>query len=184
MFRATVPNIPPGKSSSSAIDMFTVSFVCLGNICRSPMAEAVFKRLARERGFSSSVCVQSFATSNYEEGNPVYPPAARTLKEHGIEDFAHRSRQIRLADIKNSDYVLVMDYMNMRDIVRMTAGLYGEKIMMLGHFLNPPRDISDPYYTRDFEKAFGDITAACEEFCSFLQSRHGGAFAYDKSRLP
>ena len=171
MFRATVPNIPPGKNSNSAIDMITVSFVCLGNICRSPMAEAIFKRLARERGFSSSVCVQSFATSNYEEGNPVYPPAARTLKEHGIEDFAHRSRQIRLADIKNSDYVLVMDYMNMRDIVRMTAGLYGEKIMMLGHFLNPPRDISDPYYTRDFEKAYSDICEGCAGFLDFVLRR-------------
>lgn len=159
--------------------MITVSFVCLGNICRSPMAEAIFKRLAEERGVASSLNILSFATSDYEEGNPVYPPAARTLAAHGLQGFSHRSRQITLADIKNSDYVLVMDHMNMTDIVRMTAGRYGEKIFLLGHFLTPQREIADPYYTRDFEKAYSEIYAACEAFLDYLSDRHGGAFAYD-----
>lgn len=155
--------------------MLTISFVCLGNICRSPMAEAVFKKLVAERGLSSFFCVQSFATSDYEEGNPVYPPAARTLENHGVHGFSHRSRPIALADIKNSDYVLVMDNMNMTDIVRLTAGRYGQKIFKLGHFLTPQQDIADPYYTRDFEKAYSQIAAACSAFLEYLIANHGGA---------
>ena len=161
--------------------MLTVSFICLGNICRSPMAEAVFKKLAEERGISSSLCINSFATSDWEEGNPVYPPAADVLRAHGITGFTHRSRPVTLADIKNSDYVLVMDHMNMTDVVRLTAGRYGDKIFKLGHFLPSRADIADPYYTRDFERAFRDIYAACSSFMDYLEERHGGTFACGKS---
>lgn len=164
--------------------MITVSFVCLGNICRSPMAEAVFKRLAEEEGVASSLNILSFATSPYEEGNSVYPPAARTLAAHGIVGFTHRSRQITLADIKNSDYVLLMDGLNLRDIVRLTAGRYSDKIMLLGDFLSPRRDIADPYYTRDFERTYSDIFAACTAFMQKLLADHAGAFAYDRRHSP
>ncbi len=159
--------------------MLTISFVCLGNICRSPMAEAVFKKLAEEEGIASSLCIQSFATSYYEEGNPVYPVAARTLAAHGITGFSHRSRQITLSDIKNSDYVLVMDHINMSDIVRLTAGQYGEKIFKLGHFLPAQEDISDPYYTRDFERAYSQIYAACSEFLKYLIAKHAAVLFRD-----
>lgn len=145
------------------------------------MAEAIFKKMAEERGLSSSFNIKSFATSDWEEGNPVYPPAAATLREHGITGFIHRSRPITLADIKNSDYVLVMDHNNMTDIIRLTAGNYGEKIFKLGHFLTPQIDIADPYYTRDFARAYSDIYAACSAFMDYLVQKHGGTFNYDKN---
>ncbi len=157
--------------------MLTISFVCLGNICRSPMAEAVFKKLAEEEGVASSLCIQSFATSYYEEGNPVYPAASRTLAAHGITGFAHRSRQITLSDIKNSDYVLVMDSMNMSDIMGLTSGGYSQKIYKLGDFLSPRCDIDDPYYTRNFERAYSQIYTACRSFMDFLLSEHSGALS-------
>lgn len=159
--------------------MLTISFVCLGNICRSPMAEAVFKKLAEGEGIAASLCIQSFATSYYEEGNPVYPLVARTLELHGITGFSHRSRQITLSDIKNSDYVLVMDHMNMSDIVRLTAGQYSEKIFKLGYFLPTHEDIDDPYYTRDFERAYSQIYAACSEFLKYIIKEHSAALFSD-----
>lgn len=155
--------------------MLSVSFVCLGNICRSPVAEAVFKNIAKERGFASFVRVRSFATSDYEEGNPVYPPAARTLVAHGITGFEHRSRLLTLADVKNSDYILVMDDMNFRDVARIAGGGAAGKIFRLGSFLPSGGDIADPYYTRDFERAYSDIAGACSAFADYIAKKHPAA---------
>lgn len=144
------------------------------------MAEAVFKKLIGERGLTSSFTVQSFATSDWEEGNDVYPPARCTLESHGITGFWHRSQVLTLNAVKNSDYVLVMDGMNLSDVVRMTAGRYGEKIFKLGHFLTPQIDVADPYYTRDFERAYAEISASCAAFLDYLEERHADALAYDR----
>lgn len=156
--------------------MFTVTFVCLGNICRSPMAEAVFSRLIRERGVELSFTVNSRATSDCEEGNPVYPPAQRALKERG---FSHRAAKLSLADIKNADYVLVMDRMNFVDVTDL-AGAHSEKVYMLGHFLPEKIEIADPWYTRDFDRTYDEIYASCNAFLDFVLSEHAEAFGYDK----
>ncbi len=148
--------------------MLTVSFVCLGNICRSPMAEAIFKRICKEMDYEADIL--SFGTSDCEAGNGVYPPVARLLSEKGY-DFAHKSRQISKKDIINSDYILVMDSDNLWDILRMAGPEFEYKVFKLGSFLTPKRDIADPWYTRDFEKAYNDIYAACEGLYVFLQGR-------------
>ena len=158
--------------------MISVTFVCLGNICRSPMAEAVFLRLIKERGVALSFTVNSRATSDCEEGNPVYPPAQRALKERGY-DFSHRAKKLTLADIKNADYVLVMDKMNLSDLTYI-AGAHSEKVRMLGHFLPEKIEIDDPWYTRDFDRAYNEIYAACNAFLDYLLKEHAEAFKYDK----
>lgn len=158
--------------------MISVTFVCLGNICRSPMAEAVFLRLIKERGVALSFTVNSRATSDCEEGNPVYPPAQRALKERGY-DFSHRAKKLTLADIKNADYVLVMDKMNLSDVTYI-AGAHSEKVRMLGHFLPEKIEIDDPWYTRDFDRAYNEIFSACNAFLDYLLKEHAEAFKYDK----
>lgn len=158
--------------------MYTVIFVCLGNICRSPMAEAVFKRLAAERGISGSLQINSFATSGCEEDNPVYPPAAKVLKENGYT-FTHRAKKISLADIKNADYVLCMDEMNRSSLLRLTGGNYSDKIHLLGGFAGIGV-IDDPWYTRDFERTYREIYSSCTAFLEYLIGEHGQAFDYDK----
>lgn len=160
--------------------MICVTFVCLGNICRSPMAEAVFKKMTDERGISSSFDIKSYGTSDWEEGNSVYPPAQETLQRHGIVGFKHRSQPLTLSAVINSDYVLVMDNNNLLDVVRMTAGGYGDKIFKLGHFLTPQIDVADPYYTRDFERAYNEIYAGCEAFLKYIENRHSDGLNYDK----
>lgn len=159
--------------------MISVVFVCLGNICRSPMAEAVFGKLCKDEGLEHSFRISSSGTSDCEEGNPVYYPAAQTLKSHGITDFTHRAKMISLKDIKNADYILVMDHMNMRDIVRMTGGQYGDKIFLLGHFTDG-EDVDDPWYTRDFEKAYISILTGCRAFLDFIKREHAEALEYDR----
>lgn len=159
--------------------MITVSFVCLGNICRSPMAELIFKRMVEERGLALSFDIKSFATSEYEVGNPIYAPAKRTLEKHGVEG-SHIARQITLKDIINSDYILVMDSNNLFDILRLTGGEFGERIFKLCSFTNNPRDVADPWYTGDFEKAFNDIYDGVNCFLEYLLKEKKEIFDYDK----
>lgn len=125
-----------------------------------------------------SFAVNSRATSDCEEGNPVYPPAQRALKERGY-DFSHRAKKLTLSDIKNADYVLVMDKMNLADVTYI-AGAHSEKVRMLGHFLPKKIEIDDPWYTRDFDRAYNEIFSACNAFLDYLLKEHAEAFKYDK----
>ncbi len=158
--------------------MISVIFVCLGNICRSPMAEAIFKRLAEGRGVAPSLEISSFATSDCEEGNPIYPPAKLKLISEGYA-FNHRAKKLGFADIKNADYILVMDSANYLDVCEMAGEGYREKVLKLGGFLNPPKDIADPWYTGDFDRAYEEIFAACTAFLQYLLDKHAKVFAYD-----
>ncbi|MBD5632428.1 MAG: low molecular weight phosphotyrosine protein phosphatase [Clostridia bacterium] len=159
--------------------MISVAFVCLGNICRSPMAELIFKKLVKERGLENSFIISSFGTSDCEEGNSVYPPARKTLKSHGVEG-EHVARQISLKDVINNDYILVMDSDNLFDVLRLTGGSFGEKVFKLCSFTDNPRDVADPWYTRDFERAFADIEDGCNGFLQYLLTEKKDAFDYDK----
>ncbi len=159
--------------------MFNVVFVCLGNICRSPMAEAAFKRIVEEEGFSSSFNITSYATSDCEEGNPVYPPAQRVLRQNGY-NFSHRAQKISLTQIKNADYVLCMDKSNYSNLLALAGVEYAHKIYLLGHFLPEKIVIDDPWYTGEFERAYAEIYSSCQAFLSFLKIKHSKALNYDK----
>ncbi len=159
--------------------MLNVAFVCLGNICRSPMAELIFRQLAEERGLSLSFNIDSFATSEYEVGSGIYPPAKRTLENHGIRG-THIAKQISLRDVINNDYIIVMDSENLLSLLRLTGGKFGEKIFKLRSFTSRPHDVADPWYSRNFEKAYEDIYEGCECFMQYLLKEHKEAFDYDK----
>ena len=160
--------------------MISVIFVCLGNICRSPMAEAIFKRLAEEEGVERSLNVSSFATSDCEVGNPVYPPAQRELIKNGYS-FSHRAQKLTFAEIKNADYILVMDSMNYDDVCRMAGKSYADKVHKLGGFLPEPIDIADPWYSGDFGRTYRELYSSCKLFLSYLKIMHSDAFKYDGS---
>ena len=147
--------------------MINVTFVCLGNICRSPMAEFIFKNIVEERGLARSFHISSCATSSEEVGNPVYPPAVRELARHGISG-THRARRMSINDAVENDYILVMDESNLTNVLRLTGGKYKEKIFKLCSFTDNPRDVADPWYTRDFERAFNDISEGCNGFLEYL----------------
>ena len=159
--------------------MISVAFVCLGNICRSPMAELVFKNMVEERGLSSAFCVTSFGTSDCEQGNPIYPPVKRTLIMHGIAG-SHTAKQISFADIKNNDFILCMDGSNYYDLLQLAGESYSNKIFKLCSFTTSPRDVADPWYTRDFERAFFDITDGCRAFLEYILHDKSDMIDYDK----
>ena len=137
--------------------MIRILFVCHGNICRSPMAEFVMKKLVREAGRERGFVIASAATSTEELGNPVYPSARRMLARHGIDCAGKRAVQLRRADYDQYDLLLGMDRWNMKNILRIVGGDPKGKVRLL----LPGREIDDPWYTGDFDTAYRDILEGC-----------------------
>ena len=98
--------------------MIKVLFICHGNICRSPMAEFVMKKIVDESGLSDSFEIASAATSTEETGNPVYPPARKKLDENGISCMGKTARQLTRGDYEVYDYIVAMDHWNLGNIAR------------------------------------------------------------------
>ena len=137
-------------------------FVCHGNICRSPMAEMVMKRLVREAGRSGQFEIASAATSTEEIGNPVYPPARRKLAEHGISCDGKTSRQITREDYLYYDVIIAMDQNNLRNLRRLLGEDTEHKIHLMMDYTNRPGDVADPWYTGDFEATWRDVLEGCQ----------------------
>ena len=149
--------------------MIKILFICHGNICRSPMAEFIFRDMVDKRGLGAQFFVASAATSREEIGNPVYPPAKRKLKEHGIDPAGKTARQMTAGDYRDFDYLLAAERYNIRKMERITGGDPEHKIYRLLDFSDRPRDIADPWYTGDFDEAWDDIVEGCQAFLAWLK---------------
>ena len=143
--------------------MTKILFVCHGNICRSPTAEFVFQDLLRRAGLSDDFSVSSAATSDEEIGRPVYPPMRRVLAEHGLDCSGKTARQLRRRDYEDNDLLIGMDGEDLWNLRRLFGGDPAGKLHLLAAYSGrPEEEIADPWYTRDFERAWRDIFAACE----------------------
>ena len=144
---------------------YRVMFVCHGNICRSPMAEFIFKNMLEEKGLLDRVYVSSSATSTEEiiggVGNPVYPPAVRELKKHGIDPGQKRAVQLKKEDYDKYALFVVMDGNNMRDAIRIFGTDPENKLCRMMDFTSRVGDVADPWYTGDFSTTYRDIYDGC-----------------------
>ena len=136
--------------------MHKILFVCHGNICRSPMAEFIFKDMVKKAGRASEFEIASVAVSREELGNPVYPPARKELAKHGIACDGHHARQITAADLAHFDHIYYMDGSNARYLRR----LFGDGADKCRPLLN--RDVADPWYCGNFDETYRDILEGCE----------------------
>lgn len=142
--------------------MKKVLFVCHGNICRSPMAEFILKDMVSRAGLVADFEIASAATSSEELGNPVYPPARRKLREHGIGCDGKTARRIRRDDYDDWDLLIGFDGANLRNMERCFGGDPEGKLHLLTEYAGRPGDIiDDPWYTRDFDTAWDDIYEGC-----------------------
>ena len=153
--------------------MIRVLFVCHGNICRSPMAEFILKDLVQQKGIANLFLIRSAATSTEEIwngiGNSVYPPAREILRKHGISCEGKRAVQVTKKDYGKYDYILGMEERNIRNILRIVGKDPEGKVKLLLDYSDNPRDIADPWYTRDFESTYRDVVEGCEGFLAYLE---------------
>ena len=152
-----------------------ILFVCHGNICRSPMAEFVMKKLVRDLPATLPADsplanvefeIASAATSTEEIGNPVYPPARRMLAMHGIDCSGKKARQMTVRDYEYYDYIVLMDRNNLRNLRWiLPAELQKDpkhKISLLMDWVGKSRDVADPWYTGDFIATWDDVNEGCK----------------------
>lgn len=142
--------------------MIRIMFVCHGNICRSPMAEFVFKDMLKKQGLSEQFQVVSCATSTEEIGNPVHHGTRRKLAQYGISADGKCAVQLKKADYQKYDYILGMDSYNIRNIMRIIGQDTEGKVACLLDFTDTPKDIADPWYTGNFDETYNDVNKGCE----------------------
>ncbi len=150
--------------------MKRIMFVCHGNICRSPMAEFIMKRLVSERGLGDKYLIASSATSTEEIGNPVYPPARRELAKRGITDVDGKlATQLTRADGEKYDVFVGMDSANIRNMRRILGEGLSGKIYKMMSFVGSDADVADPWYYGGFDAVFDEISRAAEAMLDALE---------------
>ena len=154
--------------------MIKIMFVCHGNICRSPMAEFIFKDMIHKKGMSDRFLVASSATSTEEiwngVGNPVYPPARAELAKHGLSCDGKRAVQVCKSDYDKYDLFVCMDGNNVRNALRVFGSDPDGKIRKLMDYTSRGGDVADPWYSDRFDIAYNDIYEGCEALLSELEN--------------
>lgn len=141
--------------------MYKILFVCHGNICRSPMAEFIFKKLISDKKIKDKFFVDSCATSTEELGNPLYPPAKAELIKHGIPFEKKYAKQITKDDYNRFDLIIVMDERNIRVMHSVIGEDKDKKVHKLMEYTGEDRDVADPYYFGNFDVTYNDIYNGC-----------------------
>ena len=128
------------------------------------MAEFIMKALVRAHGVAGQYEIASAAVSDEERGNPIYPPAQRCLRQHGVVfDPQRTARRVTPADYDRYDLLVCMDQSNLRLLSRIVGDDVEDKVRLLMSFAGRPHaSVADPWYTGDFEQAFQDILEGCE----------------------
>lgn len=139
-----------------------ITFVCHGNICRSPMAEFIMKDLVQKAGLSDTISITSVAATTEEIGHDMYPPAQRMLTRKGIPFTHRRARLFTDSDYQKSDYIACMDTENLEDMAYLTHGDSEKKVSLLLDWAGEHREVADPWYTGDFEQTYQDVLLGCQ----------------------
>ena len=156
--------------------MVRICFVCLGNICRSPTAEAVMRHLLEQEGMSGRIAVESAGTGDWHIGDPRDPRSAAVGEARGIP-LTGTARQFRAADFDRYHHVIAMDRSNQKALLAMARGDRDRaKVRLLRSFdpASPPdAEVPDPYYSNRFEEVFDICEAACRGLIAHLRGAHG-----------
>lgn len=150
-----------------------VMFVCLGNICRSPLAEAMFRQMIDQAGLSEKVKIDSAGTSSEEAGHPPYPGIQKIMDKYGLDSRGIAARQLNRQDFENADLIIGMDDMNLADIQAMAPvdchaeihGIYDLLPDLKG------QSIPDPWYTHRFQDTYDALALALPSWLTYVKER-------------
>ena len=151
--------------------MKRILFICHGNICRSPMAEMVLRKLAKDAGKANDYIIASAATSREEIGHDVYPPARECLEKHGVPCLHRGAREMTRADYMQYDLIIGMDEENRRYLNRITNNDPIGRVRLLMDFTDRPGSVADPWYTGDFEATWRDVEEGCRGLFAYLEGK-------------
>ncbi|UJF35417.1 low molecular weight protein-tyrosine-phosphatase [Paenibacillus hexagrammi] len=155
--------------------MSKVLFVCLGNICRSPMAEAVFRSKVKEAGLERQIDIDSAGTGDWHLGEPPHEGTRSILKSHGISYDGMKSRLVKTEDFNDYTYIIAMDASNIRNLQTFAPDSYSASIHKLLEFAPDASngDVPDPYYTGNFNEVFEMVDESCERLLAYIRNREG-----------
>lgn len=156
--------------------MIRVLFVCLGNICRSPMAEAVFREEVKKRGLSHIIEVDSCGTASYHVGEPPHKGTQAKLRDYGISTEGMKARQLWASDFDNFDYLVAMDTSNVQNIEKALRKT-GDKIFRFLDVTEHQKDVPDPYYTGDFQETYDLVIDGCNALFAKIEREHPHLFS-------
>lgn len=153
--------------------MIKVLFVCLGNICRSPMAEAVFRHKVKEAGLAGKIETDSAGTGDWHAGEPPHEGTRRILKQYGIDASGLRARQVSKNDFHEYRYILAMDASNARNLTVLAPAGHGAEMKKLLDLVPGRRDedVPDPYYTGNFQEVYEMINESCDLLLAYIRDR-------------
>ncbi|MEZ4719069.1 MAG: low molecular weight protein-tyrosine-phosphatase [Caldilineaceae bacterium] len=156
----------------------SILFVCMGNVCRSPMAEALMRQMVAQAGLDDQIVVDSAGTGDWHVGEPPHRGTRRVLADHGVRTDGMAARMIGPGDLHHFDYLIVMDGANLREVQRL-AKHYGRRgvIARLLDYADPAivggvRDVPDPYYDGRFGYVYDLVAAGCAGLLAALQRDH------------
>ncbi|PWW36009.1 MULTISPECIES: low molecular weight protein-tyrosine-phosphatase [Paenibacillus] len=153
--------------------MINVLFVCLGNICRSPMAEAVLRHKVSERGLDQQILVDSAGTGDWHVGKPPHEGTRTLLDSYKISYANMAARQFASADFTHFDYIICMDDSNAANVRSVTGGADADIIKMMDLLPDETlREVPDPYYTGNFEEVYRLVDAGCDVLLDRIEKEH------------
>lgn len=155
--------------------MISILFVCHGNICRSPMAEFVMKNYANKAGLQDELHIESAAMHRDELGSDIHWGTREILDRYHIPYEPRQARLVRKSDYEQFDYIVGMDRYNMQDMMRLFNNDPQQKCSLLMDWVGISRDVTDPWYTGDFDTIYDDIDAGCLslfEHCATILHAH------------
>lgn len=152
-----------------------VLFVCLGNICRSPMAEAVFRHKVKEAGLEGAIVSDSAGTGDWHIGQPPHKGTRKVLEANRVSYEGIAARQLSAKDFDTHRYIVAMDASNVRNIQSFQVKAYDGELKLLMDFVpgKEGSEVPDPYYTGNFDEVYRMVDEGCDRLLAYIRSKEG-----------